>query len=149
MIRCMFFAYKWISSLGPSHDPSAGIGCSSSTQTQITIVCTNTGSEILKQIPKWRENGHLCKITRQPSRQIVPSFPARVSGVFAYVEAPGDEIGNYKELAQAAACHIHSLSWLGFSSLRSGLMNVRKCWEAMNVFRNLARIMFCVGRVYR
>jgi len=60
-----------------------------------TIVCTNTGSEIQKQIPKWRESGNLCKIMRKPSRQIVPYFAARISGVFAYVEAPGDKSMNY------------------------------------------------------
>jgi len=91
------FAYKRISSLGPSHDPSAyiaAIGCRSSNQTRNTIVCTNTGSEIHKQIPKLRESGHLCKITGQPSRQIVSFFAAKISGVFAYVEAPGDKSGN-------------------------------------------------------
>jgi len=35
------------------------------------------------------------KIAGQPSGQIVPSFAARISGGFAYVEAPGDESGNY------------------------------------------------------
>jgi len=148
----MLFARNRISSLGPSHDPSAymvEIGCRSSTQTRNTIVCTNTGSEILKQIPKWRENGHLCKITGQPSRQIVPSFAARFSCVFAYVKALGDKSGNYKEHAQSAACHIHNLSWLGFSSTRTGLMNVPKCWGALHVFHNLARVMFWVERVYR
>jgi len=73
----------------------ADIGSRSSTQTRNTVVCTNTGSEIQKQIPKCRESGHLCKIRGQPSRQIVTSFVARISGGFAYVEAPGDEIGNY------------------------------------------------------
>jgi len=29
------------------------------------------------------------------SRQIVPSFAAIISGGFAYLEAPGDESGNY------------------------------------------------------
>jgi len=57
-------------------------------------VCTNTGSEIQKQILKWLEGGHLFKITGQPSRQIVLSFAARVSGGFAYVEGTGDESGN-------------------------------------------------------
>ena len=93
----MLFAYKRNSSLGPSHDHSAymaEIGCRSSTQTRNTIVCTNTGSEIQKEIPKWRESDHLCKITGQPSRQIVPTFAVRISGGFAYVEAPGDESGN-------------------------------------------------------
>jgi len=50
------FAYKRVLSLGPSHDPSAymaEIGCRSSIQTRNAIVCTNTGSEIQKQIPKW------------------------------------------------------------------------------------------------
>ena len=145
------FAYKRISSLDPSHDPSAymaEIGCRSSTETRNTIVCTNTGSEILKHIPKWRESGHLCKITGQPSRQIVPSFAARFSGVFAYVEATGDKRGNYLEIAHAAACHIHNLSWLGFSSSRTGLMNVPKSWDVLHVFNNLARIMFWVEREY-
>jgi len=94
----MLFAYKRISSLGPSHDPSAYMaqtGRRSSTQTRNTIVCTNTGSEIQKQISKWREISRLCKIAGQPSRQIVPSFAARNSGGFAYVEALGDESGNY------------------------------------------------------
>jgi len=94
----MLFAYKRISSLGPSHDPSAympAIGCRSSTQTRNTIVCNNTGSEIQKQIPKCREGGHLCKITGQPSQQIVPTFAARISGVFAYVEMPSVKSGNY------------------------------------------------------
>jgi len=92
----MLFAYKRISSLGPSHDPSAYMadtGRRSSTQTRNTIVCTNTGSEIQKEIPKWRESSHLCKIAGQPSRQIVQTFAARMSGGFAYVEVPGDEIG--------------------------------------------------------
>ena len=42
------FAYKLISSLGPSHDPSpymAEIGSRSRIQTQNTIVCKNTGAE--------------------------------------------------------------------------------------------------------
>jgi len=58
----VLFAYKRISSLGPSHDPSAymaGIGSRSSTQTRNTIFCKNTGAENKKQIPKWRENGRL------------------------------------------------------------------------------------------
>ena len=94
----MLFAYKRISSLGPSLDPSAymaEIGCRSSIQTRNTVVCTNTGSEIQKQIANWRESSHLCKITGQPSRQIVPSFAAGISGVFTYVEAPGDKSGNF------------------------------------------------------
>jgi len=94
----MLFAYKRISSLGPSHDPSAymaGTGSRSSTQTRNTIVCTNTGSENKKQIPEWRESGHLCKIAGQPSRQKVPPFPARISGGFAYVEAPCEKSWNY------------------------------------------------------
>jgi len=94
----MLFANKRISSLGPSHDPSAymaEIGCRPSTQTRKTIVCTNTGSEIPKKLPEWRESGHLCKIIRKPSRYIIPSFAARFSEVFAYVEAPGDKSGNY------------------------------------------------------
>ena len=53
------------------------------------------GSEIQKQMCKWHEIGHLWKTARQPSRQIVPSFAARISEGFAYVEAPGDESGNY------------------------------------------------------
>ena len=94
----MLFAYKRISSLRPSHDPGAyiaGTGCRSCTQRRDTIVCTNTGSEIQKQIPKLRESVHLCKIAGQPSRQIVPSFAAKISDGFAYEEAPGDESGNY------------------------------------------------------
>jgi len=94
----MLFAYKRISSLGPSHDPSsymADTGSRSCSYTRNTIVCTNTGSEIQKQIPKLRESGHLCKIAGQPSRQIVPSFAAKISDGFAYEEAPGDESGNY------------------------------------------------------
>ena len=94
----MLLAYKRISSLGPSHDPSpymAETSCRSSTQTRNTIVCTNTGSENKKNIPKWRESCHLCKIAGQPHRQIVPSFAARISGGFAYLEEPGDKIGNY------------------------------------------------------
>jgi len=94
----MLFAYKQISSIGPSHEPSAykaETGCRSSTQTRNTIVCTNTGSEIQKKISKWRERGHLFKIAGQPSRQIVPSFAARISGCLEYVEAPGLESGNY------------------------------------------------------
>jgi len=51
--------------------------------------------EIQKQILKWRESGHLCKIREQPSRQIVPFFAAMISDGFAHVEAPGDESGNY------------------------------------------------------
>ena len=73
----------------------AEIGCRSRTQTRNTIVCTNRGSEIQEQIPKWRESDNLCKIMGKPSRQIVPSFAARISAVFAYVEAPGDKSGNY------------------------------------------------------
>jgi len=56
------FAYKRISSLGPSHDPSAymaEIGSRSSTQTRNTIVCKNTGAENKKQITKLRESGRL------------------------------------------------------------------------------------------
>jgi len=58
----VLFAYKRISSLGPSHDPSAymtEIGSRSSTQTRNTIVCKNTGAGNKKQIPKWRESGRL------------------------------------------------------------------------------------------
>jgi len=94
----MLFAYKRISSLGPSHDPSAymaEIGSRSSTQTRNTIVCTITGSENKKQVPERREKCHLCKIAGQPSLQIVPSFPARISGGFAYVEASCEKRGNY------------------------------------------------------
>jgi len=35
-------------------------------------------------------------------RQIVPLFAARFSGVFADVEAPGDESGKHYEIAQVA-----------------------------------------------
>ena len=94
----MMFEYKRISSLGPSHDPSAYMaetGCRSSSQTRKTIVCTNTGSENKKNIPKWRESCYLWKIAGQPSRQRVPSFAARISGDFAYLEEPGDKSGNY------------------------------------------------------
>jgi len=80
---------------------------------------------------------------------MVPSFAASISDGFAYVEAPGDETGNYWELAQAAACHIHNLSWLGFSSSWTAFMNVPKCWDAMHVFHHLALVMFCFERVYR
>jgi len=89
----MFFAYKRFSSLGPSHDPNtytAQIDCRSTTLIRNTLLCTNTGSEIQKKIPKLRESGHLFKITVQNSRYKVPSFDARVSGGFAYVESPGD-----------------------------------------------------------
>jgi len=58
------------------------------------FVRINTGSEIQKQLLKWRESGHIWKITGQPSRQIVPSFAARISACFAYMEASGDESGN-------------------------------------------------------
>jgi len=68
--------------------------CRSCTQKRNTIVCTNTGSEIQKQIPKWCESGHLCKIAGQLSRQLVQSFAAIISDGVAYVEAPGDESGN-------------------------------------------------------
>jgi len=92
----MSFAYKRISSLGTSHDPSTyNAGKAVGRALRHETVCTNTGSEIYKQILKWRESGHLFKITGQPSRQIVLSFAARISGVFAYVEEPGDESGNY------------------------------------------------------
>jgi len=94
----MLFAHKRISSLGPSHDPSAYMaerGCRSSTRTRKTIICTNTGSENKKNVPKWRESCHLCKIAGQPSRKIVPSFAARISGGFAYLEEPGGKCGNY------------------------------------------------------
>jgi len=35
-------------------------------------------------------------------QKIVPVFAARFSGVFADVEAPGDESGKHKEIAQDA-----------------------------------------------
>jgi len=41
-------------------------------------------------------NGHLWKITGQPSRQLVPSFEARISACFAYMEAPDDFSRTYK-----------------------------------------------------
>jgi len=44
---------------------------------------------------------------RQPSRQIVPTFVVRSSGVKAYLEAPLNESGNYSELALVAACQIN------------------------------------------
>lgn len=37
----------------------------------------------MKQIIKWRESGHFCKITVQSCRQIVPTFAASISGPFA------------------------------------------------------------------
>jgi hypothetical protein len=37
-------------------------------------VYPNIGLEIQKHIPKWRESGHLFKITGQSSRQIIPSL---------------------------------------------------------------------------
>ena len=94
----MSFAYKRISSLGTSHDPSAymaEIVSRSSTHTHTKyFVRNNTGLEIQKQLLKWRESGHISKITGQPSRQIVPSFAARISACFAYMEASVDESGN-------------------------------------------------------
>jgi len=50
---------------------------------------------IKKQLLKERESGHLWKITGETSRQIVPSFAARISACFAYMEAHGGESGNY------------------------------------------------------
>ena len=78
----------------PSAD-MAEVGSRSRTQTRNTIFCTNTGSKNNKHIPKWRESGHLCKTTGQPSRQIVQPLAARISGGLEYVEPPGDESGKY------------------------------------------------------
>jgi len=50
---------------------------------------------IQNQLLNWRESGHLWKIRGQPSRQIVPSFAARISACFAYMEAPGGKSENY------------------------------------------------------
>jgi len=50
---------------------------------------------VARNIPKWRGRGHFCKITGQTFRQIVPHFSARISGVLADVEAPGNESGNH------------------------------------------------------
>jgi len=80
---------------------------------------------------------------------MVTSFAARISACLAYMEAPGDESGNYKEIAQAAGFLIHKLSWKGFSSCRTGLMNVPKFWYPLIVFHHLARVMFWVEIVYR
>jgi len=85
----------------------AEIVCRSSKVTKY-IVRTYKGLEIQKQLLKWRESGHLWKITGQSSRQIVPSFSARISACFSYMEAHGDKSGNYLEHAQAAASHIHN-----------------------------------------
>jgi hypothetical protein len=46
-------------------------------------------------ISKWSGSGHFCKITGQTFRQRVKLFAVRISDVFAYVEAPGDEGGNH------------------------------------------------------
>ena len=93
----MSFAYKRISSLGTSHDPSAymaEIVCRSSTHTHERLSSKQYRLEIQKQLLKWRESGHIWKITGQPSRQIVPSFAARISACFAYMEASVDGSGN-------------------------------------------------------
>ena len=50
---------------------------------------------VARNIRKWLGGGHFSKITGQTSRQIVPPFVARISGVFADVEAPGDERGKH------------------------------------------------------
>ena len=96
----------------------------------------------MKQLLKWRESGYIWKITGQPSRQIVPSFAARISACFAYMEASSDRSGNNYELAQAAAFHIRIFSSLAFSSCQTGLINVPKRAYAILVFHNLARVMF-------
>ena len=59
--------------------------------------CCEPGFEELchLDISKWSGSGHFCKITGQTFRQIVPSFAARISGVFADVETPGDQTGNH------------------------------------------------------
>ena len=62
------------------------------------LVRNNTVLEIQKQLLKWRESGHIWKITGQPSRQIVPFFAARISASFAYMEASVDESGTAKNL---------------------------------------------------
>ena len=93
----MSFANKRISSLGTSHDPSAYMADSLKVEHTDTkyIVRNNKGSEIQKHLLKWRESGHLWKITGQSSLQIVPFFVARFSACFAYMEAPGGKSGNY------------------------------------------------------
>jgi hypothetical protein len=94
----MSIAYERISLHDLSHDPSpylAEIGCMSSTQTQKNEICTKTCLEIEKEIPEWCENDHFSKIRGLPSRLIVPSIAARVSGVFASVQAPGGKSGIY------------------------------------------------------
>jgi len=59
--------------------------------------CCEPGFEELchLDISKWSGSGHFCKITGQTFRQRVKLFAVRISDVFAYVEAPGDEGGNH------------------------------------------------------
>jgi len=41
------------------------------------------------------KKGHFCKITEQTDRQMIPTFDARASVIFAYVVVPGGESWNY------------------------------------------------------
>jgi len=47
-----------------------------------------------KLLHKCPGSGHFCNTNEKTYRPIVPTFAARISGVFADVEAPGDESGN-------------------------------------------------------
>jgi len=54
-------------------------------------------------------------------RQIVPIFAARFSGVFADVEAPGDESENTKKLPRIQCSGSITVSGLRYCSCLTGL----------------------------
>ena len=89
----MLFAYKRISSLGPSHDPIAYMAEALRYETQyfVPIQVRRSRKRSLKVV----KAVIYAKLQDSTSRHIVPSFAAIISGGFEYLEAPGDKSGNY------------------------------------------------------
>jgi len=77
-----------------------------------------------------------------------------ISGVFADMEAPGDESGNYYELAQFAVCQIHNVFLTGIFFMTKWpksytLINEHNFRVTIHVFHHLARVMFRAHIMHR
>ena len=108
----MSFAYKRISSLGTSHDPSAymaDLGCRSSTREKEKLVPIQVWRSRKRQL-----NGVKSVIYSKLQDNLLDKlFYLSTLGSMAAMHmwrSLVTKVGTTKELAQAAACHIRNLS---------------------------------------
>jgi hypothetical protein len=75
----------------------------------------------------------------------VPQYTARFSGVFTYVETPGDEVGNTKNMPMKQLATYVTVSCLGYISCLTGLRSV---YERINPYIEPIYMNFITFRVH-